>query len=96
MNRFELNAQIESISLLRYSPGGLPVIDFLLLHESTVLEAGQSRKIQLTMKSIALGVLAERISRFELGSTWLFHGFLGSSKNLKSVIYHIQEIHTDS
>ena len=96
MNRLELNAQIESISVLRYSPSGLPVLDFLLLHESTVIEAGQSRKIQLTMKSIALGVLAERISRFELGSTWLFHGFLGSSKNLKSVIYHIQEIHTDS
>jgi primosomal replication protein N len=96
VNRLELNAQVQAISVLRYSPSGLPVLDFLLLHESTVIEAGQSRKIQLTMKSIALGVLAERISRFELGSTWLFHGFLGSSKNLKSVIYHIQEIHTDS
>ena len=96
MNRLELNAQIESISVLRYSPGGLPVLDFLLLHESTVLEAGQSRKIQLTMKSIAMGTLAERISRFDLGSTWLFHGFLGSYKNLKSVVYHIQEIHTVS
>jgi len=56
VNRLELNAQIESISVLRYSPGGLPVLDFLLLHESTVLEAGQSRKIQLTMKSIAIQI----------------------------------------
>ena len=96
MNRLELNAQIESISVLRYSPGGLPVLDFLLLHESMVFEAGQSRKIQLTMKSIAMGTLAERISRFDLGSTWLFHGFLGSSKNFKSVVYHIQEVHTVS
>ena len=46
------------------------------------------------MKSIAIGTLAERVQGFELGSIWLFDGFLGSSKNKKSVVFHIQEIRT--
>jgi len=80
--------------MLRYSPVGVPVLDFMLLHESTVVEANEPRKIQLEMKSIAIGSLAERVQGFELGSIWSFDGFLGSSKNKKSVVFHIQEINT--
>jgi primosomal replication protein N len=94
VNRLELVARIDSISILRYSPVGVPVLDFMLLHESTVVEANEPRKIQLEMKSIAIGTLAERVQAFDLGSVWLFDGFLGSSKNKKSVIFHIQEIRT--
>jgi primosomal replication protein N len=94
VNRLELIARIDSISILRYSPVGIPVLDFMLLHESTVVEANEPRKIQLEMKSIAIGILAERVQGFELGSIWLFDGFLGSSKNKKSVVFHIQEIRT--
>ncbi len=96
MNHLELSAKIDTLSAMRYSPSGLPILDLTLFHESTLLEAGQSRQIQITTKSIAMGILAERVSRFELGSTWLFHGFLASSKNLKSVIFHIQEVFTYS
>jgi len=94
VNRLELIAQIASMSILRYSPVGIPVLDFMLLHDSTVVEANEPRKIQLEMKSIAIGTLAERVQTFDLGSTWLFDGFLGSSKNKKSVVFHIQEIRT--
>ena len=94
MNRLELIARIDSISILRYSPVGVPVLDFMLLHESAVVEANEPRKIQLEMKSIAIGTLAERVQALDLGSVWLLDGFLGSSKNKKSVIFHIQEIRT--
>lgn len=94
MNRFELIGQIDSLSTLRYSPSGIPILDFVLTHESTVVEADKPRQIQLRMNSIAMGILADRLSRFELGSNWLFHGFLGSTKNMKSVFFHIQEIQT--
>jgi len=83
VNRLELIAQIASMSILRYSPVGIPVLDFMLLHDSTVVEANEPRKIQLEMKSIAIGSLAERVQGFELGSIWSFDGFLGSSKNKK-------------
>lgn len=92
MNRFELIAQIDSLSALRYSPSGIPVLDFVLKHESSVVEADKPRQVQLKMNSIAMGTLADRLSRFELGSNWLFHGFLSSTKNMKSVFFHIQEI----
>ncbi len=94
MNRLDLVAQIDSMSFLRYSPAGLPVLDFMLFHESTVTEADQSRKVQLKLKSIAMGILAEQVSNFQLGSNWSFKGFLSSSQNAKSLVYHIQEIQT--
>jgi len=94
VNRLELTAQIDSISILRFSPAGIPVLDFMLLHESTVVESNEPRKVQLKMKSIAMGTLAERVRGFDLGSVWLFDGFLGSTKNMKSVVFHIQEIRT--
>jgi primosomal replication protein N len=94
VNRLELVAQIDSISNLRHSPAGIPVLDFVLMHESTVVEADQPRKIQLKLKSIAIGVLAEKVCNFQLSSTWFFNGFLSSSKNMKSIIYHVQEINT--
>lgn len=94
MNRFELVAKIDSISNLRYSPAGIPILDFMLKHESSVVEADKSRVIQLKLKSITIGVLAEKICNFQIGSTWFFNGFLSSSQNMKSITYHVQEIHT--
>jgi primosomal replication protein N len=94
VNRLELVAKIDSISNLRYSPAGIPVLDFMLIHESTVVEADKSRIIQLKLKSIAIGILAEKVCNFQPGSTWFFNGFLSSSQNLKSITYHVQEIHT--
>jgi primosomal replication protein N len=94
VNCLELIAKIDSISHLRYSPAGIPVVDFMLIHESAAVEADKSRKIQLKLKSIAIGILAEKVCNFQLGSTWFFNGFLSSSQNMKSITYHVQEIHT--
>jgi primosomal replication protein N len=96
VNHLSLTAQIDFIDNLRYSPSGVPVVDFVLAHESTAVEADKPRKIQLKMKSMAIGTLAERVSGFKLGSSWLFNGFLSSSKNMKSIVFHIQEISTVS
>ena len=78
-------------SALRFTPGGLPAIDVRLEHESEIQEAGQKRQVKATVKTVALGSLAERIAHLPLGSLWQFSGFLASPRNSKYVIFHIQD-----
>lgn len=74
---------------MRYSPSGLPVVEVRLEHESQLEEAGVQRKVNLMLKSKAVGILAEKLALQELNSTFVFTGFLASGKNSKSVIFHI-------
>ena len=94
MNVVQLLGRVVEISSLRYSPAGLPLIDLLIEHESTVEEAGSPRQIQLRLKALAIGQIAEQIAQLELRSHWMFTGFLASSKNSKSVVFHIQRFQT--
>lgn len=96
MNLVQLQARVVEISSLRYSPAGLPLIDFLIEHESTLEEAGNFRQIHLRLKSLAMGAEAEKMSRLELQSQWKFTGFLASSKNSKAVVFHIQRFQSVS
>ena len=74
---------------MRYSPSGLPVVEVRLEHESQLEEAGVQRKVNLMLKSKAVGILAEKLALQELNSIFVFTGFLASGKNSKSVIFHI-------
>ena len=78
-------------SALRYTPAGLPAIDVILEHESEIQEAGQKRQVKATVKTVALGSLAQQIAQLPLGSLWQFSGFLASPRNSKNVIFHIQD-----
>ncbi|MSQ65143.1 MAG: primosomal replication protein N [Limnohabitans sp.] len=89
VNRVDLTARIVEISSMRYSPSGLPVVDVRLEHESQLEEAGVQRKVNLLLKSKAMGILAEKLSLQELNATFHFTGFLASSTNSKSVVFHI-------
>ena len=93
-NIFVLTAQIEAIKALRYTPAGLPALDIELVHESDVLEAGQSRQINVVVKAVALGSLAERLVKQTVGSTWRFTGFMAAFRSKpqpsKKLVFHIQ------
>ena len=95
MNRTELNACIAEQAALRYTPAGLPALDLILEHASEVEEAGQMRKIQLKIRALAIGPLAERLVKQAVGSVWTFKGFLATPRQGKSVVLHIQEFQQD-
>ena len=92
MNHVELTACIAELSPLRYTPAGLPATNFVLEHESEVVEAGTTRQVKLTIKAVAFGTLAEQTGRLTLGQAFRFKGFLISARTNKSVIFHIQEL----
>ena len=95
MNRTELNACIAEQAALRYTPAGLPALDLILEHASEIEEAGQMRKVQLKIRALALGSLAERLVKQAVGSVWTFKGFLATPRQGKSVVLHIQEFQQD-
>ena len=95
MNRTELTACIAEQSALRYTPAGLPALDLILEHASEVQEAGQMRKVQLKLRALAIGSLAERLAKQAVGSVWMFQGFLATPRQGKSVVLHIQEFQQD-
>ncbi|WP_291914009.1 primosomal replication protein N [Limnohabitans sp.] len=95
MNRTELTACIAEQAALRYTPAGLPALDLILEHASEVQEAGQMRKVQLKLRALAIGSLAERLAKQAVGSVWTFQGFLATPRQGKSVVLHIQEFQQD-
>ncbi len=95
MNRTELTACIAEQAALRYTPAGLPALDVILEHASEVQEAGQNRKVQLKIRALAIGSMAERLVKQAVGSVWTFKGFLATPRHVKSVVLHIQEFQQD-
>jgi len=94
VNHVELTACIAELSALRYTPAGIPAVNFILEHESEISEAGitgqASRQVKLTVRAVAFGSLAEQAIQLPLGKTLRFTGFLINARTSKSVVFHIQ------
>ena len=96
MNQVVLTACIAEASALRYTPAGLPALDFRLEHESELTEAGQKRQVKVAVKAVAFGSVAETLGRQTIGSLWRFTGFLTTPRNGKHPVLHIQSFQQDS
>ena len=93
MNHVELIAGIAELSPLRYTPAGIPAINFILEHESEMFEAGVNRQVKLTIKAVAFGALAEQAVKLPLGKPFRFTGFLINARTSKGVVFHLQALH---
>lgn len=89
MNRLVLAARLVERRALRYTPAGLPVLDFELKHESELSEDGQVRKVSMQIRSVAIGQIAQPVAAMELGSTGHFAGFLAAARNGRGVLFHV-------
>jgi primosomal replication protein N len=94
-NCLQLRACISEAEALRYTPAGVPALNIKLDSDSEVQEAGQLRQVKVSVKSVALGSVAERLVKQAIGSQWWFKGFLATPRNGKSVVFHIQEFSED-
>jgi primosomal replication protein N len=90
VNQLVLSARIAQAGVLRYTPAGLPALDFSLEHESELNEAGQARQVKVAVKAVAFGAVAETLGRQSIGSSWNFTGFLATPRNGKHPVFHIQ------
>ena len=91
MNRVVLSAQIVERGAVRYTPAGLQACDFGLKHESQVTEGGTPRKVSLEIRAVAIGEIAQRLSKLDIGSTGTFAGFLTNQRNGRGTVLHVTE-----
>jgi primosomal replication protein N len=91
VNQLVLTACLVEVSPLRYTPAGLPALNFSLESETEVQEMGNKRQVKVSLNAIAIGHIAESIGKQALGSVWKFTGFLGAARQGKNVVFHIQE-----
>jgi len=90
-NALNLTARIAAIAALRYTPAGVPALDLTLEHSSQRTELGSQRTVNLVMRAVAFGGLAERLQMQPVGSNWTFSGYLANARQGKSVVFNIQE-----
>ncbi|WP_374356990.1 primosomal replication protein N [Chitinimonas sp.] len=64
--------------MLRYTPAGIPVVEFKLQHESTQNEAGLERRVQCHFNCICLGKEALAIAALDEGVQLLVKGFFAA------------------
>ena len=95
MNQLVLTACLVEVSPLRYTPAGLPALNFSLESDAEVQEmgdqSGSKRQVKVSLKALAIGHLAESIGKQALGSVWKFTGYLGAARQGKNIVFHIQE-----
>ena len=89
MNRLVLAARIVERRTLRYTPAGLPALDFELKHESELSEDGQPRKVSLQIRAVALGRITQPLAALPLGSAGQFAGFLAAARNGRGLLFHV-------
>jgi primosomal replication protein N len=90
VNQVELTACIAEAKPLRYTPAGIPAANFVLEHESEVVEAGTARQVKLTVRAVAFGAMAEQVGQLALGKVFRFTGFLVNARTSKGIVFHIQ------
>jgi primosomal replication protein N len=75
-NSVTLDARLQSRGALRFTPAGVPALDFELAHESTQVEAGGERRVACELAAVALGPVATKIAGVEPGAEIRCTGFL--------------------
>jgi primosomal replication protein N len=96
LNRLLLAATLVERGAMRYTPAGLPVLDFALKHESELAEDGQPRRVLLQIRSVAVGRITAAVAAMQLGEAAGFAGFLAPSRNGRGLLFHVTALEAPS
>ena len=88
-----LSGTAHDVAELRFTPAGIPVLEFRLRHTSLQTEAGGSRRVELDMPAVAFGALAQRLAEDAREREILACGFLAPrSVRSMQLVLHAREI----
>lgn len=89
-NQTVICGEIIHLSVLRYTPAGIPVIDCVIRHQSCQVEANIDRHVYCELQAVAVGDTAKMISEMDLVGNVKLTGFL-NRKNVanQQLILHI-------
>ena len=75
-NDVTLDARLAARSDLRFTPAGVPALDFSLAHESLQVEADAQRQVACELAGVAIGPLAKDLAAVAVGAQLRCRGFL--------------------
>ena len=78
---------------MRYTPAGIPAVEFRLQHESEREEAGAKRRINAEVAGIAFEAQARLLAKANMNTEIKLQGFLAAkSKRSKKLVLHVTHI----
>lgn len=91
MNKLAISGEVTHIEDLRYTPAGLPLLNFVISHTSEVVEADLKRRVECEVKAVAIGDIAT--AGIQLGAKLNALGFLAKrSAKSTQLVMHIKNI----
>ena len=91
-NAVTLDARLAARADLRFTPAGIPALDFQLAHDSMQMEAGGERRVACDLAAVALGPLAKDLAAVAVGAQLRCRGFLARRyRSGMSVALHVNE-----
>lgn len=92
-NRTELSGTLLERGQLRFTPAGIPVIEFRVAHGSEQVEAGAVRRVECEIACVALGTMALLLKEAAPGVGIAVSGFLAArSLKQKTPVLHATHI----
>ena len=93
-NEVALSGELTAIEPLRYTPAGIPLLNFRLLHRSQHAEAGLKRQVECEVNGVAMAEVAVALSRLKPGQAARVKGFLNRKNRLSTqLVFHATEAH---
>ena len=88
-----LSGNLIELDALRYTPAGIPVVNFRLSHDSEQIEAGAKRAVRCEVAGLAFEREARLIAAARPGMPVKVTGFLaGKSRDSKQLVLHATNI----
>ena len=92
-NTVELSGILVELGALRYTPAGLPAVEFRIRHESERTEAGSGRKVRAEVAALAFDAVARQVAAAGLGTPLRAQGFLAAkSQRSAKLVLHVTTI----
>ena len=84
MNELTLTGELTAVEPLRYTPAGVPLSGFKLLHRSQQMEAGVKRQVECELPGVAMAQVALGMSGFSAGRSVTVRGFLNRKNRMSA------------
>jgi primosomal replication protein N len=92
-NHTKLSGRLLERGILRYTPAGIPVLEFRVAHESEQIEAESPRRVECELACTALGQTAMLLKDSSPGTGLTVSGFLAArSLKQKMPVLHVTTI----
>ena len=92
-NQVSLSGTLAELGALRYTPAGLPAVEFLIRHVSERVEAGTERTVRAEVAALAFDAVARQVAAAGLGTALRAQGFLAAkSQRSAKIVLHVTDI----